>query len=67
MTSKTYEEELEKQLFQATGLRLGDSGLQRCLNSQNNTVTDCPVNSKVNKDKIEFIVIVHNQANIPNK
>jgi len=65
-SSGDYQEELEKHLFEATGIQVGEKGMQTCLGSQNDTVWDCPIMKTKNKDKLDFIVIVHNQANIAN-
>jgi hypothetical protein len=40
--------------------------LSSCL-SRNDTVTDCPINSKENESKNEFIVLAHNAQSQPNK
>jgi hypothetical protein len=54
-------------LTEQTGIKLNQS-IQSCTSlSQNDTVLDCPINLKENRDLKEFIVIVHNQANKANK
>jgi hypothetical protein len=48
-----------------TGLNVTKE-LETCTSlSQNTTVQDCPINQ--HKDANEFLVLVHNQANIHNK
>jgi hypothetical protein len=62
-----YKKELEQILTDQTGIKLNQS-IQTCTNlSQNDTVLDCPINLKENRDLKEFIVIIHNQANKANK
>ena len=61
-----YKKELEKILTDQTGIKLKEN-IKTCIDSQNDTVVNCPVNLRENRDLNEFIVIVHNQANKANK
>ena len=59
-SSKTYFKELSERLARATGIKAAN--LSMCVGSNNFTVHQCPIDIKGNNEKLEFIVIAHNQA-----
>lgn len=59
-SSNEYKKELSRIIKNQYGFNIKASDILRCQGQQNDTVQDCPVNAPQNKEKQEFMVIVHN-------